>query len=822
MRTKFILIWLFVVAMVTVRSQGAVLFPASSAQTQQYPAQPQMQSQPQPQAVPQTPNPQIMNLPPEGEHREQEPLPPEDRRRQPVQSLLPPEPDIEFQDFVAASLGYRLPIFGEDLFRNVPSTFAPLDRVPVPSGYLIGPGDELLIRTWGQIDINSRAVVDRNGAIYLPKVGSLTVAGLRYEQLHDYLQTAIGRVFKNFEFTATLGQLRSIQVFVVGQVRRPGTYTVSSLSTLVNALFAAAGPSKRGSMRRIQLKRQSETVTTFDLYDLLLKGDKSRDSALLPGDVIYVPPVGELVALAGSVNVPGIFELKEHETLADAISYAGGLTTTAAAGRAIVERIDERHLRTAAEFPLTIYGLKQELRDGDVVRFLHISARFGNAVTLRGNVAIPGRYPWLPGMRVRDLIPSREALITEKYWKLQNRLALTPADENYEPLLDNEKQGRAARRPEDQSRVQSNTQPETRYEVRPDAQSNNPPETTGPEAFHDVQPQAQQVRPEEIKNEIKRSAAEINWEYAVIERLDREDLTTHLLPFNLGKAIGGDNDQNLPLEAGDVITIFSQADLQVPIGQQSKFVRLEGEFRAAGIYRAEPGETLRHLVGRAGGLTAQAYLYGAEFTRESTRKDQQDRLDEYVNELEKAVERSAGGLQARSGDEALAAREALEGQRRLVTKLRLLRANGRIVLGLVPGTGSLDQIPDLVLEDGDRLLVPFRPATVNVIGVVHNSNAFVFKPGRTTEDYLRTAGGATPDGDRGRAFVIRADGSSVGAQGHHGMLGNSFNNLRLEPGDTLVIPEKLNKGATLRAFKDWTQIIGQFVIGAAAAKVLFP
>ena len=173
---------------------------------------------------------------------------------------LPPEPDIEFQDFVFSSLGYRLPIFGHNLFREVPSTFAPLDQVPVTPDYLIGPGDELLVRGWGQIDVNYRAVVDRTGVIYLPKVGSISVAGVRYDELHDHIKAAIARVFKNFEIDVTLGRLRSIQVFVVGQVRRPGSYTVSSLSTLVNALFASGGPSKRGSMRHIVLKRAGEKV----------------------------------------------------------------------------------------------------------------------------------------------------------------------------------------------------------------------------------------------------------------------------------------------------------------------------------------------------------------------------------------------------------------------------------------------------------------------------------------------------------------------------------------------------------------------------------
>jgi len=759
---------------------------------------------------------------------------PRDERRQPLPEMIPapPEPPGEFQGFITATLGYPLPIFGQNLFRNVPSTFAPVDRVPVTPDYVIGPGDELLIRLWGQIEFNGRAMVDRNGAIYIPKVGNLNVAGLRYDQLHDFLSTAVGRVFRNFELNVTLGQLRSVQVFVVGQVKRPGAYTVSSLSTLVNALFASGGPANRGSMRRIELKRRGQVVTTFDMYDLLVRGDKSKDALLLSGDVIYVPPAGPLVAVAGSVNTPAIFELQDRDTLGAVIDYAGGFTTTAAGDRAFLERIDQRKVRRADEVVLTPESLKRELHDGDLIRFLPISVKFENAVTLRGNVAVPGRYPWRQGMRVHDLIPTRDALITEEYWKRQNRLAISPTRQTFEPLPDvNPRQTQDSRQNQD-SRQYPDSRPnqDTRQDQRQNQNQNNDqrqnPDERRPQdrQFETDQSvtEMQHVRPEELKNEVKLSAAEINWEYAVVQRLDRENLTTSLLPFNLGRAISGDDMQNLALQPGDIVTIFSQADLKVPIGQQTRFVHLEGEFRAAGVYRAEPGETLRHLVTRSGGFTSQAYLYGAEFTRDSTREDQQKRLDEYVNELEKSVERNGGGLQGRTGDEAVAARESLDAQRRLLIKLRLLRASGRIVLELKPGANSLDQLPDLVLEDGDRLLVPYKPATVAVIGSVHNANAFVFKPGKTAGDYLRIAGGATADGDRGRAFVIRADGSSLTASDHRGLIVNSFNSLRLEAGDTVVVPEKLNKGATLRGFKDWTQIIGQFIIGAAAAKILFP
>jgi polysaccharide biosynthesis/export protein len=742
---------------------------------------------------------------------------------------LPPEPDIEFQDFVTSSLGYHLNMFGQSLFHNVPSTFAPVDRIPVTPDYLIGPGDELLVRAWGQIDVNYRAVVDRTGAIYLPKVGPISVAGVRYDQLNTYMKAAISRVYKNFDLDVTLGRLRAVQVFVVGQVRRPGSYTVSSLSTMVNALFASGGPSKQGSMRRIMLKREGKDVTTFDLYDLIAFGDKSKDVQLLSGDVIWVPPVGHLVALAGSVNVPGIYELKEHETLGELLGYAGGFTTTASGQKTFIDRIDDRQVRHTAELDLSSAGLKTELRDGDIVRFLHISPRFDNAITLRGNVAVPGRYPWRQGMRVKDLIPSRDVLVTQEFWKRQNKLAVDlesltfKSREEVEQDRQRDLENRDRNAPANQPGA-PNPQPST---PTGQGQATQPDQRTQQQRDEDLaarvgRTEAQRIKQEELKNEVKRSAAEINWEYAVIQRMDPQDLSTHLVPFNLGKAIAGDESENVILQPGDVITIFSQNDMQVPAGQQTKFVRLEGEFVTAGVYQAQPGETLRHLISRVGGLTPQAYLYGAEFTRESTREDQQKRLDEYINDLGRSIERNTSGQRSLNGDEAVAERQAVEGQRRLLDKLRQMKATGRIVLELKPTADNINQMPDLMLEDGDRLLVPFKPATVNVIGSVYNSNAFIFKPSKTVSDYMRLSGGPTRNGDKGRSFVIRADGTTLGGHGHHDLFVNSFEQARLMPGDTIVVPEKLDKGVVLRGFKDWTQIISTFVIGAAAAKVLFP
>jgi len=293
----------------------------------------------------------------------------------------------DFQQLVQTSLGQVLPIYGESLFENVPTTFAPVDHIPVTADYVIGPGDELMIRAWGQIDLDVHARVDRNGNVFLPKVGSVGVAGLRYAQLEDFLKSHIGRIYQNFDLNVTMGELRSIDIYVVGQVTRPGRYTVSSLSTLTNAIFASGGPSPHGSMRDVQLKRGGKVVTTFDLYDLLLNGDKSKDALLQPEDVIYVAPNGPQVALGGQVNVPGIYELKTETKLSDAIRLSGGLTNTAAGGSVYIEHIVDRRVHRVEESP-----------------------KFENSVTLRGNVAQPGRYPWRTGMRISDLIPNRGSL----------------------------------------------------------------------------------------------------------------------------------------------------------------------------------------------------------------------------------------------------------------------------------------------------------------------------------------------------------------------------------------------------------------------------
>jgi protein involved in polysaccharide export with SLBB domain len=687
----------------------------------------------------------------------------------------------EFQDFVAQSLGRPLPMFGHNLFSGVPSTFAPIDRVPVTPDYVVGPGDEVLIRAWGQVDIDYRATIDRNGAINIPRVGNINIAGIKYQDLEGFLRTAIGRVFRNFDLNVTLGQLRSIQIFVVGQARRPGSYTVSSLSTLVNALFASGGPSARGSMRAIQLKRGDKVVTEFDFYDLLIKGDKSKDARLLPGDVIFIPPAKGLVAISGSVNEQAVYEIKEGTSLGAMLELAGGMTTTAEGQKATVERIANRKTRQVEEFALDQAGLARPLRDGDLVRIYALIPKFDNAITLRGNVARPGRFPWREGMRVRDMIPDRDALMTADYWQRQNNSAARLQGERQQRLIEDISQPSGLRKEERQTE-----------------------------------------RQQALRTEVKFAIAEINWDYAVIERLNEQDLTTQLIPFNLGKAVlEGDPSNNLQLRPGDIVTIFSKNDITVPVAKQTQYVRLEGELVTPGIYQIQPGETLRQLVARIGGLSPNAYLYGAEFSRESTRALQQKRLDEAIDQMERDIQRSvvinaAGAL---SPEDVASAKVRAETQRELATRLRQMRASGRIVLELPRNGVTIKDMPDLVLEDGDRLMVPAMPSTVSVIGSVFNQNAFIHRQGQRLSDYLARAGGPTKDADTGSIYLIKADGSVTSSRQSNWLM-SGFESDQLMPGDTVVVPENLDRFRLTKELKDWTQIFFQFALGVTSLKVL--
>ena len=782
-----------------------------------------------------------------------------------------PSAPTDFQLMVRGSLGALLPVYGDSLFRQVPSTYAPLREVNVTPDYVLGPGDQLVLRIWGQVNLNAQLTVDRAGSIYLPQVGEIHVAGLPFAQVREHIHDAVGHIYKSFDLNVEMGQLRSIQVFVVGQARRPGTYTLSSLSTLVTALFATGGPSVQGSLRDIELRRNGQTITHFDLYDLLIFGDMSKDASLLPGDVIYIPPVGAQVAISGNVRIPAIFELKGTTSVEQALRFAGGLSATASTLRASLERLEDHKNRTVLDISLQGAGLQTTLQPADLLRVLPISPGFQNTVTLRGNVAETGRFSWHPGMKLSEIIPDSKSLITRDYWERRNQLGVPgpefkpeystnpdyyPRDINgyqtgsaqYDingvPIYNSQTNGQGQ-----QSGSQGQNRSTTSNQNATPAQNDDPNcipgvgnigqqygQSSGSIASSSSNTQNGQpcTTPgsRSLADEEQASAGnltrpaltvalpvpEIDWSYAVIERMNPQTLTTSLVPFNPGQLVlDHDPSQDLALQAGDVVTIFSQADIKVPQAQRTKFVRLEGEFKQAGIYSVLPGETLPQLVARAGGFTPDAYLFGSNFTRESTRILQQLRLNDYLTNLELEIDRSTIAASASVGNVDPAATAA---SRSLVARFRTIRATGRVVLDISQNASGIDSLPNIPLEDGDRFVIPSKPSTVNVVGAVYDQNSFLFRSTQEVRSYLRLAGGPTKSADGKDSFVIRADGSVVSRNSKNGVFGNTFASLRLNAGDTVVVPEKVPRPSGLRNFISYTQIFSQLALGAAAIAVL--
>lgn len=525
--------------------------------------------------------------------------------------------------------------FGADLM--VPQVRTPeglsLDLpTAVPDDYQLSAGDEVLVNIWGSVDANLRLVVDRSGQLAIPRVGAISVNGVRFGELRGQIMRRAGQQFKNFDVAVSMGRVRTIRVYMTGFVSTPGAQSLSGLSTVLQALVAAGGPSAVGSFRHIQLRRQGQAPVPLDLYDLLLKGDRSGDRTLRNEDVIHVMPIGPQVGVIGSVNRRAVYELKGGESLADVLAMAGGPAALANRQQAVIHRIDGQG--------------QTQLRTVDLVK-----------------------------------------------------------------------------------------------------------------------------------------------------------------------------EATQPLQNGDVLRLQGFGDVAQPSARQMKRVRVDGEVQRPGDYILPAGSTLRDALVAAGGLTPDAFLFGTELSRESVRLAQADNYERAMRDLE--VELTRGMVKGKEktippNDEIYARNTALT---RYVERLRSVRPTGRVVLGLA---FDARELPEMTLEDGDRLTVPVKPASVSVYGSVMNSGSYAFANGRSLSQYLAMAGGAARSGDTGSLFVIRADGSVVSNRSSSGWFvgGGTVEALQAQPGDTVFVPENLFHIGNSAELKDWSTILYQFGLGALALKNL--
>lgn len=706
---------------------------------------------------------------------------------------LPDRALSPFQRFVFENTGKLLYPFGSSSLQKEFSVGGETNT-PVSADYEISAGDQILVRVWGAIDVNHSATVDRDGQLTIPTVGTFPVAGVRARNLDQFLIAEIGKYYKNFNLSATLGKLSGVSIYVAGQALAPGLHTVSSTSTLASVVFSVAQPGINGSFRNVQLKRGGETVATFDLYDLLRKGELNGDRKLRAGDVVFVSQVGARVALNIDSPAAAIFELKPGENLNDILEIAGVDRTLLRQDTVLIEGFNTANPKAPRGVEQLSYAraLNQAtLQDGDIVTLFQTRREFANAVTLKGNVAAAARYPFFEGMRIADLVPNTDALIQDSYFKKKGALVQFNKSEARKSVTDPKLQSQLGL---DDSKLFSKTDQGEQGE--------------------------QQI--EVIEDTITNLLSQINWDYAVVERLNRSELQTQLIPFNLRKAMAREPSQNLLLQPGDVVTIFSANDADIPQSRTTALIKVTGEVKAPGYYQIAPGETLRDVIVKAGGLAEDAYLFGTKLTRRSIVAQQEVQKQKALEQAERLLvsAQANNAASATTAADAANVQKQAQVQSAYLERLRNLKPDGRVVLDIKPTALSLAELPPLELLDGDVISIPAVPGQIAVFGSVYSQGAYAFEPGNTVFDYLEMAGGAAKGSDKGSIFVIRANGKVDSAQQGWVPFVSGLYGKRALPGDAIYVPEDFERVSLTKTLLDYSQILFQIGLGAASVNAI--
>ena len=716
--------------------------------------------------------------------------------------------------------------FGFDFFDNSQGFQADQAGLVGPD-YVLGPGDVLRIDVWGNIEGHYQAQVDRNGEIVLPKVGVVNLVGQNFAQAKETINRQIGKYFKQYQVNVALDSLRSINVFLVGEVNAPGTYRVSSMSTVLTVLSSAGGPSKNGSLREIKVLRGGQQLALIDFYNFFRSGDNSQDVRLQSGDTILVPIAGAQVGISGGVRRPAIYELTPTETLGDLVGMAGGLVSTAYLQKVRLQRVVAHN--NAAVIDLSLTGTEEQvasalsypLQDRDLVQIAPITDA-GGFVTLVGYVARPGEYQLEPGMRLADLLLKYNNLLPE-YFPQTAQIVRKSAPAyrpeiltvNLQQALNGDAQNNIQLQEYDLVRLFSTEEMQELPEVTISGAVLKP----GTYRLLDKMTVADVVA---VAGNLKRGA------YLDLAELTRyvssgKDTNVERYEINLGEALAHDAANNLQLQPNDHLIVRS-----IPDFNDRYMMTLKGAVRFPGKYAIGKGETLSSVLERAGGFTDKSYLRGAVFSRESLKEAQQKQIDKLIAEEQQQLSRIAQEIAvgAMSAEESKSAETLLENRKTLIEDLKKTPPTGRLVIALTELNEFKGSPQDIMLMDRDELIIPENPQTVNVQGEVYNSTSLSWIPGKTVSYYLGKVGGAKETANDDEMFIVRADGTVVSKQQGGRGIGwdkenwrwtfGGFNNTVLYPGDSILVPEKYKQYDWLRETKDISAIIYQMALGAAA------
>jgi len=695
--------------------------------------------------------------------------------------------------------------FGYSLFAGSPTTFAPVTEIPVPSEYVMGPGDELKLQFYGQKNDSLSVMVDRSGLIEVPEIGSMSLMGLTYAGAKALLAEEVRKKSIGVTLSVSMGQLRSMRVFVLGDAKHPGSYMVSSLSTISNALFVSGGISKQGSMRNVQLKRKGKLVATLDLYDFLLHGDSSKDYRLLAGDVIFIAPVGKTVAVSGEVNRPAIYEIKKEKTVSNVVGLAGGLTATADRKHEQLDRISDQGDRLLLDLRPSA---TTKVQSGDIIIIHSVPGIKEKQIELLGEVKRPGKYEFYEGMRLHQILSSASDLLATAHTGLV--------------LIKREKANEAKVGVIRLSLAELFKKKSKKWPLLQDGdkiyvfsqRSLNPLDkvsVSGEVMKPGVYPLGGDMN---ILNLVLAAGGPTDKAYlkeVEITRYTVEDgkkRVSKRMSINLAKVLVEKNGGNIALQAYDEVLVR-----KISQWSDRARVKIKGEVVFPSEYTVENGEKLSSLLKRAGGFTAKAYLPGAVFMRESIREEQQQKIDESTARLKTEIAQLEGSIATLSDPQVMKHKQnGLEAAKRVLVQMEKTEAIGRLVIELQDIEALEKSEFDITLIDGDTLIVPKKPEQVLVLGQVYNTVALLYRKKYKLDDYIEIAGGMTRMADKGRTYVVRASGLVERVK--------YWGGTSIYPGDAIVVPEELEQFNLLDSTLDWSRALMQIGVGAASLKTI--
>lgn len=718
--------------------------------------------------------------------------------------------------------------YGYDIFRNAPTTFTQASDIPVPPDYTIGPGDAVELQFLGNVKGIYTLTVGRDGRIRLPEIGPVAVAGMRFEEMQTTLTEMVGEQMIGTRVSVGMGRLRSLQVMITGDAEKPGAYTVGGLSTASNALVAAGGIKAIGSLRRVRILRAGSVAGTLDLYDLLLRGDSRGDVRLQSGDVLFVPPLGDTAGITGDVHRPAYYEFDGAATAGYLVDLGGGLAATAAPRRATIERIDPARGRIVLNVDLSSReGREMRLHNGDILRIPSVRDTLSDSIVVAGHVHQPGARQFRSGMRltqvlasVEDLKPNadpdyvliRRELAPQRRIELHSAsltralqapgsvddLVLAPRDRIIvfdmggsreallRPILDEYRRQSTLEQPAGIVSVGGSVRMPGEYPLEPGMTVADLVRAGGSLSEAAFGGEAELAR------------------YDVVNGASRQ---TSVVELDLARALAGDSSADLQLRPFDVLTIR-----RIPQWSNQEFVDLEGEVRFPGRYPIRRGETLAALIERAGGLTDQAFPQGAVFTREILK----EREAQQVAALSERLERELALLAVQASQASKDAQNApsLAAGQSLLAELRNAQPVGRLAIDLPellsrqPGSNL-----DIMLRDADRLRIPRRSQEVTVMGEVQTTTSHFYQASLDRDDYIDLSGGLTSKADKGRIYVVRANGQVLASPGSRWL---PRNGVTIQAGDTIVVPVDAERLPPLPMWTSVTSIIYNLAVAVAA------